>query len=152
MKRTLSLICCIILCLSLFACGKPEANKPSNLESEVLEEQSEVELKPNFDASGELNMSYWGDALNSNDKEDLDPLNNAIEKFKRLYPNVILNVDRVPYSVDYDEYNTKLVSDIKSGVGSDLFWLRGTDTGKLIQANKIADMSEYFNNDPDFNI
>jgi len=151
MKRTLSIICCIILCLSLFACGKPEISKPSNLESEVLEEQSKVELKPNFDASGELNISCYGDGMTYNGGND-DQLAKGVEMFKHLYPNVILNVDRVPFSVTSKDYETKLSDDIKAGVGPDLFWTGGMNTNKMMQSGEFADMSEYFDNDPDFNI
>ncbi len=147
MKRTLSLICCIILCLSLFACGKPEI-KEITVPVPVFKPDA-----PDFNATGELKISYWGDNQYFGEKgEQGDQLWMGIEKFKRLYPNVTINLERVSYKVEFDEYKKLLLSDIKTSEGPDIFWTGGLDVGKMMSKGEFADMSEYFNNDPDFNI
>ncbi|MFZ2538250.1 MAG: extracellular solute-binding protein [Oscillospiraceae bacterium] len=136
-----------MLCGMLTGCGD---EKPIDVKKTTYTTQGkETKLVGDENTTGELSVSYYGDAMDY----PKDCLTVAVEKFKELYPNVQLNVEQVPSSENWEEYSNKLATEVMSGKGPDLFWTQAyMDIPKMMNAGVFADMHKYFEADKNFNI
>lgn len=127
----------------------------STTEVPVVKERV-TKLVPDESATGELVISTFyedAQAIGSSNKS-FDNITMAVNKFKELYPNVNIVVNRGSNGLDYFEYANKLATEIMSGKGPDVFFPKETevDVNKMMAAGFFADMSEFFKNDENFNI
>ncbi|WMJ23083.1 extracellular solute-binding protein [Paludicola sp. MB14-C6] len=149
MKKSLSILVAIILVMSLFTgCNKDKkANTTSKVEL-TSEYENSTELVGDPNATGELTVGVYGTEPS---EKNLDMFCMAVEKFKKLYPKVILNIDRVSYETEYKTYQNKLWKSVQDGTSPDLFInYRNIEAFDAIKNNLIADMSSYFEKDSTF--
>lgn len=75
-------------------------------------------------------------------------------KFKELYPNVNLIIERGSDGLDFERYASKMATQIIAGTGPDIFFANETDMdiNKMMRSGILADMYAYFENDKNFNI
>lgn len=95
-RRSLLMLCSIILCLSLCACHGSKAKKS-------------FEIPDSFDESKNYEITFW--AKNDTNKKQVDIYNNAIADFEKFYPNVKVNLRT------YTDYNS-IYNDIITNIAT----------------------------------
>lgn len=154
MKRILTLILCVILTAALLAgCGPTEQTIADSTVTRYSTEGKTTALVPDPEATGELTVDlvwyYYNEAAQR-----------AKEMFQKYYPNVKVNL--VEHTEDelfaVGSNNAQLVNslqaEIMAGRGPDIVLvdLMLPDMAKSMKAGAYADLTPYFQNDPDFNV
>ncbi|WMJ23082.1 extracellular solute-binding protein [Paludicola sp. MB14-C6] len=151
MKKSLSILMAIILVMSVFTgCNK---DKKTNTVSKVeltTEYENSTELVGDPNATGELKIAYYYPEY----KDYNDQLKTAVAKYKKLYPNVLVNVNRPetgskPNYEIYNDYRNNLDNLLDSSSGTDVVFFRNNiDIKKLIDKELLFDLTDLMNNDP----
>ena len=149
MKKVLSTILATVIILSTFtACGTEVDEVENTTITKYTTKDKTNELVSDETATGTLVVSdYFLDLLMS--YYDI-----ASEMYNELYPNVELILDITTYDeMEWDDYYTKLSTEVMSGGGPDVFKLGGNqDAYKMMKSGVFADLTPYFENDQAFDV
>jgi multiple sugar transport system substrate-binding protein len=122
-KKVLSSLFIIILCLSLLACT------PNN--------DSGTDGGDSGDTVN-LKFMYWGSVF------EKQAIENMVKSFEEKYPDIKIDAQHVP-----SEYETKMNTLMASGDLPDIAYLGEALALKWAQEGKVMDMSPYFDKYPD---
>lgn len=157
MKKLLSAIIILALLSTILVGCDEKDNSPINLKNITEFKGKETKLIPDLNATGELTIttSFIGDGLES-DSIVTDPTYIAVEKYKELYPNVEIKVNRMSYLEQDSNYYQKFSAEVMAGKGPDIFinssFHNEFDVYKMAMSGALADLTDYFANDENFNI
>ena len=131
-KIVAGFLVCLFVCSSFCSCGK-SAVKQSN-ES--------------------LTFRFW---QYGGESPDYQEWKSAIDKYRREYPDVEVNVELVEVNPEEetDQYYQKLTADLIAGKGPDVLFYNTnfahqTDIYKMQRSGAFADMTAFMEDDPDF--
>jgi|CZCB01.1.fsa_nt_gi multiple sugar transport system substrate-binding protein len=135
MKRILSVLLIIVMAVSLLsACGGTQA--PAQPEGPG------ASVAPQTGSSGKptITIAIWGD---ENRKKTFEELFAAFEEAN--------NCDVVVNLVAYQDYATKLATQLAAGNAPDVVWLADGMEAQFLQSGNLVDISSYVKNDSDYN-
>jgi len=146
-KTNVILIIIIISIIAVFVIGIVLALNKNNIIDNTLNNipsQDFIELLPVTDKL----VLY----RNYGNKYMLDA---AVNIFKKMYPNVEVEIRDFEGMDGYDEYETLLQTELPLGKGPDLILLSGTefpDMYKTMDTDVFCDLNDFINSDFDFNL
>ncbi len=120
-KRILALVLAVAMCLVAFGCGK-KSSGPSG------------KVDENGVTLDEITLTFWH-------IEDETTINMLAEKFMEKYPNITVECRVI------EDMATDLSAAAQAGTFPDVF--EGTDSDTALANMYWADISEYWNNDPE---
>ncbi len=102
MKKTITLVLCLLLLLSLTACHGAQEEKVFQIPEE-------------FDTSRQFEISFW--AKNDTNMTQVEIYKKAIEEFQALYPNITVNLRLyTDYGKIYNDVITNIATDTTPNV------------------------------------
>ncbi|NLU32124.1 MAG: sugar ABC transporter substrate-binding protein [Clostridiaceae bacterium] len=140
MKKILSVLLIVVLAAGLLvACGGSQA--PSQTQSPGATNAPETK-SPDQGSSEKvtLTIAIWGD---ENRKKTFEEL---FTGFEQKY-----NCDVVVNLVAYQDYATKLATQLTAGNAPDVVWLADGMERQFLESGNLVDISSYVKNDPDYN-
>lgn len=150
MKKVLSLLFVLVLCINTFTACKNENSEKTSQDSTVKDEinqdekgdedsaitnETEKSLPPM--TTDEITLTYC-----SWENEVLTTY--LAEQFMKKYPNIKVEV----ITLGLDGYNDSLLNLVATGQMPDAFWILG-ECDFAIQNELLGDMTEYWENDPE---
>lgn len=93
--------------------------------------------------SGKQKITYMFAGGSTNE----EIIKEATALFKEKHPNIEVELIYVP---DWGAYNNKIATAIASNTAPDVVALDVTMTGNFLRKNALLDLSDYINNDPEF--
>src|SRR6185369_10355448 len=91
-------------------------------------------------ASPTIRLSSWGDVKENAILLDL------IGDFQKIHPEIKVELLRVPY----DQYNTKLLSQVAGGNAPDVIFAEASNVAEVCWRGILEPLDEYVKNDPAF--
>jgi multiple sugar transport system substrate-binding protein len=151
MKKTVSMLCCLIILASVLAAcapapaptaAAPAAAAQPTPEKVVVKET--VVVQPTAEPQGPVTLTFWH-AYNETSAENKMLTETLIPMFEKAHPNIKIQ----SLSVPYEDFRRKLITSISGGVApdlirSDIIWVPElADMGALVPLDeKMSDFGD----------
>ncbi len=129
MKKGLSIMMLLILCMSMVACGNNAVSVNQETEENEVVETNEVEVEDEV-----VEISYCNFNASGGNEEVLQAM---YEEFHKVYPNIIVNIE----TVAYDDYFTLMQTRVVGGTAPDCFELNIENFASYASKGILADLS-----------
>ena len=79
----------------------------------------------------------------SGNYKELDIMNESLREFKKIYPDITVNIDHIPQN-----YTDKVLTEIAGGVGPDVMWIQSNGSfAPLVRKGLLLNLSVFFAKD-----
>ena len=137
MKKSLLLISVLvasvlmILTFSLAGCKTTATTEATTAGETTAAETTAAETTAAAKEEVVLTFSIW-------DEPQLEVLKTIAGNFKKLHPNITVNIESTPW----EQYWMKMDTSITAGGGSDIFWMNGTNIAKYASNGVILPLND----------
>lgn len=138
MKRLLAILVAVVMVVVLMAgCGSSKPSAPQTGTTEPGTSSPSDTKQPVT-----LSLWVWDDA-------QVPATQSMIDAFSKKYPWITVEITSI---AGVDDYNTKVQSVIGSADAPSVFWLNFNLAREYIPMGFVQDLTDYINNDPNFDI